>query len=100
MAVDALNFPGHTFLDIDCDSSGYYEGKVPGTVSISGYSGEYREHQLLATPLLNLILESTTTLPTMPLDKIVERIRLLRRQPTLEDNVGLREILGLSQYVN
>jgi hypothetical protein len=100
MAVDTFDFPGNTFIDMDCESSGYYEGKIPGTVSISGYSGEYREQQLLAIPLLNLILESENTLPTMALDKIVSRIQLLRRQPTLEDNEGLRDILGLSQYVN
>jgi hypothetical protein len=100
MAVVALDFPGNTFLDMDCESSGYYEGKLSGTVSICGYSGEYRAQQLSATPLLNLILESTNTLPTMALDKIVDRIQLLRRRPTLESNEGLREILGLSQYVN
>ena len=100
MAVDALNFPGNTFPEMDCESSGYYEGKLPGTVSISGYSGEYREQQLLAAPFLDLILESANTLPTMELDKIVDRIQLLRRQATLEDNEGLRDILGLSQYVD
>ena len=100
MAVDTLSYPGNTFLDMDCESSGYYEGKIPGTVTVSGYSEEYREHQLLAAPLLNFALEGTAVLPAMPLDKIVERIRLLQRQPTLEDNGALREILGLSQYVN
>src|SRR5947207_13222632 len=100
MAVDTFSYPGNTFLDMDCESSGYYEGKLPGTVSISGYSEEYREHQLLIYPLLNLALEGTTILPLMPLDKIVDRIRLLQLQPTLEDNEALREILGMSQYVN
>lgn len=99
MAVDSLTFPANTYLDMDCESSGYYDGKLPGTVSISGYSAEYREQQLLAAPLLNLTLESTSVLPTMALHKIVDRIQLLRRQATLEDNDGLREILGLSQYV-
>src|SRR5436190_7458529 len=99
MAIDTLNYPGSTFLDMDCESSGYYEGRIPGTVTVSGYSEEYREHQLLAVPLLNIALEGTTVLPAMPLDKIVERVRLLQRQPTLEDNDALRETLGLSQYV-
>lgn len=31
----------------------------------------------------------------MTIDKVVERIQLLQRQPTLEDNSGLRQILGL-----
>jgi len=85
---------------MDRESSGYYDGKLPGTVSITGYSGEYRAHQLQRSPLLNLILEGTSTLPTMALDNIVDRIRLLQLRPTLEDNDALRDILGLSQYVN
>jgi len=100
MAIDTLGYPGNTFLDMDCESSMHYEGKVPGTTSISGYSEEYREYQLLKSPLLNLSLEGTDTLPTMALDKIVDRIRSRQRQPTAEDNVVLRECLGLSQYVN
>jgi hypothetical protein len=100
VAVDVLSFPGNTFLDMDCESSAYYEGKLPGTVTVSGYSEEYREQQLLRFPLLNLSLEGTHTLPVMPLDKIVSRIRLLQRDHTLEDNDALREILGLSQYVS
>src|SRR4051812_5822014 len=99
MAVDMLNYPGNTFLDMDCESAAYYEGRIPGTVTVSGYSEEYREHQLLALPLLNLALEGATVLPVLPLDNIVERIRLLQRQPTLEDNNALIETLGLSQYV-
>lgn len=100
IAVDAFNYPGNTFLDMDCETSGYYDGKLPGTVSISGYSEEYRAHQLLRVPLIHLTLESESTLPPMALDKIVDRIRLLQRQPTLEDNETLRETLGLSQYVD
>jgi|ERR1700722_10071731 len=99
MAVDMLSYPGNTMLDMDCESSGYYEGKLPGTVSISGCSEEYREHQLLRSPLLNIALEGTTVLPAMALDKIVDRMRLLQRLSTLEDNQALSDILGLSQYV-
>ena len=100
MVVNVINFPGNTFFDMDCESSGYYEGKLPGTVSISGYSREYREHQLFKSPLLSLVLEGTTILPAMTLDKVVERLRLLQGRPTFEDNDGLREILGISQYVD
>jgi hypothetical protein len=100
MAVDAISYPGSTFLDMDCESTGHYEGKLPGTVSISGYSEEYREHQLLLSPRLNLSLESTTSLQVAPLDKIVQRIQILQRMPTSEDNEALRNLLGLSQYVN
>jgi hypothetical protein len=100
MAVNSLIFPGNTFFDMDCESSGYYEGKLPGTVTISGYSAEYREQQLLATPYLNLVLQSANVLPTMALNTIVDRIKLLQRRVTFEDNEGLREILGLSQCVN
>jgi hypothetical protein len=100
MSIYMLNFPGNTFLDMDCESSGYYEGKLSGTVSISGYSEEYREHQLLKSPRLNITLESTSPPPAMAIEKIVDRIRLLQRQPTLDDNTALMEILGLSQYVH
>jgi hypothetical protein len=97
MAVSTYNYPGSTFLDVDCESSPYYEGKIPGTTSISGYSEEYRTQQLLILPLLNLALEGTSCLPEAQLGRIVERIRKLKYQPTLEENEGLRDLLGLSQ---
>jgi hypothetical protein len=97
MAISMLSYPGNTFFDMDCESLGHYEGKIPGTITVSGYSEEYREQQLLELPLLKLRLEATSALPTMELDKIVNRIRLLKLQPTLEDDVGLRDVLGLSQ---
>jgi hypothetical protein len=100
MTVNALDYPGNTYLDMDMESSKLYEGKIPGTVNISGYSEEYRDQQLSILPLLNITLEGNTVIPLMALDKIVDRIRLLQRQTTLEDNKTLGEILGLSQYVN
>src|SRR5277367_5369137 len=100
MAVDRINYPGNTFLDIDCESSGYYEGKLPGTVGISGYSKEYLEQQLLLFPLLNLSHESTIVLQALPLDKIIERIQTLQRTPTSQDNEALRSIFSQSQCVN
>ena len=86
-------------MDMDCESSEYYEGKLPGTVSIAGYSEEYREYQLLIAPLLNIALEGTNCLPTMPVDRILDRLRKLQLQPSLKDNEGLRDFLGLSQYL-
>jgi hypothetical protein len=97
MAVSTYNYPGNTFIDMDCESSPIYESKIPGTTSIAGYSEEYRSQQLLILPLLNFALESTSCLPEAHLGKIVERIRRLRYQPTLEENEGLRDLLGLSQ---
>jgi hypothetical protein len=85
---------------MDAETSAYYEGKLPGTVTISGYSEEYREHQLLIAPMLQLSLESTTALPVISLDTIVQRIQTLKISPTSEDNEGLRGLLGLSQYVD
>jgi hypothetical protein len=38
MNVDAISYPGNTWLDMDSESSAYYEGKLVGTVSVSGYS--------------------------------------------------------------
>jgi hypothetical protein len=96
MAVDAISYPGNTFLDMDCESSAYYEGKLPGTIGISGYSEEYREHQLLIAPLVNIAFEGQETLPTFPLDRIVKRIRTLLVAPNQEDNETLREMMGIS----
>lgn len=100
MHLAPTSYPGNTWLDMDAETSAYYEGKLLGTVSISGYSEEYREHQLLIAPMLQLSLESTSTLPVIPLDKIVQRIQTLKISPTSEDNEGLRGLIGLSQYVD
>jgi hypothetical protein len=97
MAVNAYAYPGNTFLDADCETSAYYEGTLPGTITISGYSEEYRAQQLRIVPLLKLALEAPTCLPEISLSTIVERLRKLQLQPSLEDNEGLRSILGLSQ---
>ena len=99
MTVGTSSYPGNTFLDMDCESSAYYDGKNPGTSSISGYSEEYRAQQLLNYPLLNLQLEGDSVLPEIPMGNIVDRLRMLRLRPTLEDNTSLAEVLGLSQYV-
>lgn len=97
MTVGTSSYPGNTFLDMDCESSAYYDGKNPGTSSISGYSEEYRAQQLLNYPLLNLQLEGDSVLPEIPMGNIVDRLRMLRLRPTLEDNTSLAEVLGLSQ---
>jgi hypothetical protein len=99
MAVSSCNYPGSAFLEMDFESTVYYEGKHPGTVSISGYSEEYREQQLLRAPLLNIALAGTTALPVVSLDAIVDRIRKVQLQPIVEDDEGLKEFLGLTQYV-
>lgn len=99
MAVGTYSYPGNTFLDMDCESSAYFDGKYPGTTTISGYSEEYRAYQLLQYPLLSLALEGNSVLPEIPMGKIVDRLRMLRLQPTLEDNTVLKDMLGLSQYI-
>ncbi|EER22999.1 hypothetical protein D8B26_004292 [Coccidioides posadasii str. Silveira] len=97
MAVGSVSYPGSTFLDMDCETSGFYEGKYPATITISGYSEEYRAHQLLQQPILKLSLESEHLYPEVPLGKVVERLRKLRNQPSLEDDEGLKNLLNLSQ---
>jgi hypothetical protein len=99
MAVGTVSYPGNTFLDMDCESSAYFDGKYPGTTTISGYSEEYRTYQLSKYPLLNFALEGASVLPEIPMGKIVDRLRILRLQPTLEDNTVLKDMLGLSQYI-
>lgn len=99
MAVDVINYPGSTFLDMDCETSAHYEGPAPGTVTVRGYSEEYRAQQVLRAPLLNLTLESSITPPVMTTARIVERLGQLQLSPTLEDNGTLKQILGISSYV-
>jgi hypothetical protein len=99
IAVGVFSFPGNTFLDMDCESSTHYDGESSGTTTISGYSEEYRAHQLLEYPLINLALEGDVILPEIPMGQIIDRLRLLKLQPTLDDNVGLRYVMGLSQYI-
>ena len=99
MVVDAYSYPGSTWLDMDPESSVYYEGNLPGTLTISGYSEEYRAHQLTKSPLLNLTLEGSTTFPEVNIDNIVTHLRRLQLYPHNEDDEALRQLLGLSQKV-
>jgi len=65
-----------------------------GTISVLGYTEEYRERQLAAQVQLQLTLEGTTTPPVQTIQTIVQRIQLLQGNPNLEDNAGLDRILG------
>ncbi|EEP77420.1 predicted protein [Uncinocarpus reesii 1704] len=95
--IGSVSYPGNTFLDMDCETSAYYEGKYPATITISGYSEEYRAHQLLQQPVLKISLEADNVFPEVPLAKVVERLRKLRSQPALEDDEGLKDLLALPQ---
>ncbi|KAL4878747.1 hypothetical protein BJY04DRAFT_195012 [Aspergillus karnatakaensis] len=97
MTLNTYSYPGNTYIDADCETLTYYDSKIPGTLRMAGYSEEYRLQQLRASPLLNLTLEASTVLPEIPLSKIVERLRKLQASPQLEDNEGLRELIGLTQ---
>ncbi|KAF1813431.1 hypothetical protein P152DRAFT_457795 [Eremomyces bilateralis CBS 781.70] len=96
-AVDMLKYPANTFLDMDCTSVSNYDGKLPGTVTVSGWSEEYRAHQLIAKPVVQLSVEGRRTIPELPIDQVVERMRKLQVFRTLEDNEGLVKLLGMSQ---
>ncbi len=96
--VDINKYPGNTFLDMDPESGSFYDGQLPGTTTVGGYSEEYRNHQLLLVPALNLQMEASVGLPTIPLAQIVSRLQTLRFS-RLEDDTGLLGFLGLSQYV-
>jgi hypothetical protein len=98
MHVDINKYPGNTFLDMDPESGSFYDGQLPGTTTVGGYSEEYRSHQLLLAPALNLHLEASVGLPSIPLARIVTRIQTLRFA-RVEDDTGLLGFLGLSQYV-
>ena len=97
MVVDNYGYPGSTWLDMDPESSAYYEGKIPGTVGISGYSEEYRTHQLTIQPLLNLSLEGSTAFREIDIDTVVSHIRRVQLRPNTEDDESLCQIFGLSQ---
>ena len=99
MAVETSKYPGNTFLDMDCESSAYYDGKIPGTTTVGGYSEEYRAQQLLKYPLIEVALEGDSILPDISLSKIIARLRFREMERTIEDNVGLVDLIGLSQYV-
>jgi hypothetical protein len=96
MYVPAKDYPGNTFLDMDPESSQIYDGQLPGTTTVSGYSEEYRNSQLSIAPALSLQLEANVGLPVVPLTQIIARLQLLRILP-IEDNKGLLGLLGLSQ---
>jgi hypothetical protein len=96
MAVDGITYPGSKFLDMDCESGGFYEGKIPGTVSVSGYSEEYRNFQLSVVPMLSLTFEASVGLPVIDLDKIVARLQKLQLYQFTEDTEGFKEFLGLA----
>jgi len=99
MAIETSKYPGNTFLDMDCESSAYYDGKIPGTTTVGGYSEEYRAQQLLKYPLFQLALEGDNVLPDISLSKIISRLRFREVDRAMEDNVGLVDLLGISQYV-
>jgi hypothetical protein len=97
MTFHGIDFPSNIFLNDDCETSPFYEGKLPGTVTITGYSKEYRVHQLSLNPRLNITFEVSGALPGAPLDKIVQRISTLQLLGTSEDSELLGQMLGLSQ---
>ncbi len=99
MVVETSKYPGNTFLDMDCESSAYYDGKVPGTTTVGGYSEEYRTQQVLKFPLIEVALEGDNVLPDISLSKIIARLRFREVERSREDNVGLVDLLGLSQHV-
>lgn len=94
--MSPLSHPGTNFIDYDCESTVSYEGHHLGTISILGYSEEYRERQLAAQPQLQLTLEGRTIPPLQAVTTVVDRIQLLQANPALEDNVGLDRLLGLT----
>jgi tetratricopeptide (TPR) repeat protein len=95
MAISNVTYPGSTFLDMDLESGNFYDGKLPGTVTVSGFSEEYRNQQLQAKPPLNLTLEANVGLPVIDLDRIITRLQFLQTSQYNEDSEGLKPLLGL-----
>ena len=84
---------------MDCESSAYYDGKIPGATTVGGYSEEYRSQQLQKYPLIEVALEGDNVLPDIALSKVITRLRFREAERAIEDNVGLVDLLGLSQHV-
>lgn len=97
MFCSAQAHPGNTLLDLDCEVSGFYEGRIPGTVTVSGHSEEYRLQQIQISPIFNLTVHGPNLFPELPLSTIVERLRKLHQWAILEDDSELARLLGLSQ---
>jgi hypothetical protein len=98
--VDVFTHPGTILIDSDCETSAAYEGMHSGTTSVLGFTEEYRECQLLSVPPIQIFFESQSVPPAMILSEIVEKIQLVQRNPTLEDNARLDRILGVPAYVS
>lgn len=89
--------PGTTWLDMDPETLVIYDGGAPGTLSIAGYSEEYRQQQYVTTPRLNVKLKQEVPLPTVTTDFLVKRISSLKN-PTLHPltDASLKQVLGNS----
>lgn len=96
MTVSRSNFPGNTFNDMDAEAEPFYAAKFPGTILVAGFDHEYREQQLREKPHVNLVKQSEKTLPVMKIESIMKRLQQLKANPTLEDDEGLKKVLGLS----
>lgn len=99
--ASSISDPGTTFIDYDCETASSYDGRHAGTVSVLGYSEEYRLYQQEVKPPIRIQLQSETT-PKQGLTQefLVNRITQLQNNPTLEDNEGLWDILGLPPAAN
>lgn len=82
---------------MDPESMSAYDGTIAGTVSVTGWSEEYRSHQLLLYPDLNLIYESLDTYQLVSAERLVRHIQTLQYRPAIEDDTSLKNLLGLSQ---
>ena len=82
---------------MDRETSESYEGKIPGTTTVDGYSEEYRAYQLSKPRFIIPPLKENIALPEVPLSEIVGRLLALKLQPTLENDAGLEYLLRLSR---
>lgn len=77
-----------------------YDGGAPGTLSISGYSEEYRQQQYAAMPRILLKLKQEVPLPQVTADFLVKRIQSLKYPTTHpRTDASLRQVLGNSTLV-
>lgn len=95
--ASAVHYPGTTYLDVDPETSVIYDGAAPGTLSVTGYSEEYRQQQFAATPRIVIALEEKVPPPKVTIDFLVKRMQSLYWPGHPLTEASLKQVLGNSK---
>jgi hypothetical protein len=100
----AINIPGSTLVEVDPEAAQNYCGRLPGTVSVTGYAQEYLIQQQASFPRRRA-LQTAVTLPARPpATRVQARFNLFKSGGFVSTATSLGEILGperlrLSHYI-